>query len=124
MPPTDISKVPGVQIKSAKRDKTNFVFTEDATRTTVANLVNLMVQGSFIDFYDSEPTISDPGVYVTMKKAGDGFLFHFGNHGWTSKWIPASKDEAIQYLWACHRDNDNAKGHSVRGIRTKSPALQ
>ena len=108
LPPTKLGYVRGIAVTESGTDKSRFVFTDQASRQTVANLINLLENGGKIDFYDSEPTISDPGVYVTLKKADEGFLFHFGNHGWTTSWIPANREEAIDYLWACHSDNDQS----------------
>lgn len=95
-----------IRVESKTTDKWVFRFDKNVTKRQTAQVLNLLENGGYIDFYDSKLTISDPGIYVTLKKISDDeFVLHCGNHGWSRGYFAIKKDEAYEYFWISHDDN-------------------
>ena len=95
-----------IQLRSKTEDKYVFDFEADVTQHQTEQILDLLDVGGKIDFYDSKLTISDPGIYVSLKKISqDEFAIYCGNHGWTRGYFAIKKAEAYEYFWISHDDN-------------------
>lgn len=106
--PDSLDGVRGVgNIQSNLRFGHIFLFNEQASQTSVHQVLSLLPERGQISFFDSaHPQISEPGAYVTYRRvANDEFFVRFANEGWKSHWFVLSEDEAVAYLWDCHDDN-------------------
>ena len=104
--PGSIEEVNNIQIFEYSEDRCVFKFQETITRRDTDQILDLLDIGGQVEFFDSKKTISDPGLYVDMVKMPDQrFAVHFGNHGWTSKWMYLTKNQAHDYFWISHDDN-------------------
>lgn len=55
-----------------------------------------------LSFHDPDyPSPSDAGAYVSIRRKGTGFVYHFGNHGWSRDWQPQSFEFLTAYLARC-----------------------
>lgn len=51
------------------------------------DVLTWLPEGWELSFYDRfYPRISDPGAYIDVQRQGERFVYHMGNHGWTSEW--------------------------------------
>lgn len=105
--PRNLEEVRHVQILSAEDDgEYTFRFEPEVERVSTDHVLRLLPIGGQLWFFDSNKTISDPGLYVSMRRiTEDEFALHYGNHGWTSDWFAISSDVAHDYFWICHDDN-------------------
>ena len=77
-------------------------FTAEADGETVSAVLSCVSGDRELTFFDAEhPQLSDPGAYISLVRSPDGLLAQSGNHGWPSRWIPITEQEAQRYLQAC-----------------------
>lgn len=101
-----IEEVNNIRIYENSEDHCVFKFEETIARRDTDQILELLDVGGRVEFFDSKKTLSDPGIYVDMVKMPDQrFAAYFGNHGWTSKWMYLTKNEAHDYFWISHDDN-------------------
>ncbi len=107
LPPKTLQDVKHVHIIEASGEDTfRFRFEPTVTRRSTDQVLNLLPVGGRLWFFDLNKTISDPGLYTTLRRTSDEqWWAHCGNHGFFSDWFPITKEEASEYFWACHDDN-------------------
>lgn len=89
--------LPGIEV-----EQHYYQFTGEADRDTVlAVLVRVSADRDLI-FYDAEhPQLTEPGAHITLVRSPDGLLAKSGGHGWSSRWVPITDQEAERYLESC-----------------------
>ena len=41
------------------------------------------------------------------------YLVELANHGWSTDWFPITRQEAVEYIWACRTDNGPDRSNSL-----------
>ena len=63
----------------------DYQFTEEADVETVRVLPGCVYNGYELSFSDADhPPTSDPGAYITLARASEGFVAMCAHHGWSS----------------------------------------
>ena len=105
--PKNLKEVSHVLILEEGNDNSfSFRFEPEVTRKSTDQVLDLLPFGGRLWFFDFNKTISDPGLYTTLRRTSeDEWCVYYGNHGWTSNWFPITNEEASAYYWICHDDN-------------------
>ena len=122
---SDLAKIPGLRVENEHADCVEFLFEPDAGPSAAAALVSQMPNDASLWFYDSEKEpISDPGVFVTVRRREGLLWLQFKNHGWSTDWAQVPEPDVARYVWVCREDNCVGKELFYRGagMRWKTSA--
>ncbi|MFV0393147.1 MAG: hypothetical protein ACK5LC_01940 [Coprobacillaceae bacterium] len=116
----DKAEILGFKTNIKKNNNMNYltIYSEETpTKKTIKKLLEVFDEGYHIRFFDYfHKQISDPGAYINVVKDNDSFLFHKGNHGWSSEWITISTNNLVTYIvdnWNYGDPSDEYKNYII-----------
>ncbi len=109
-----LSEIEGIKILHTRKRGHDIVFDRNATSRTADHLVGQLEEQTSLWFYDSVyDSPSDPGAFVEILFYAGEYWVKLSNHGWSTDWLPVTRDEAVEYLWACRGDNGPDRKNSL-----------
>ena len=94
-------------INPSRNNERHYLVTPEVSPVEITQFLQLLPENQRLSFYDQfhPGTEEDPGVYVSIEKEGDYFVYMIANHGWSSKWTIQSVEFITAYILI------NAKSH-------------
>ncbi|CAG7857804.1 hypothetical protein MCAMS1_02767 [biofilm metagenome] len=106
--------VTGTTIRQ-NEDVFEYVFDTPPTYTTFLTILHLLPRGHELTFFDQYfPSASDPGAFVSVQRKADKFMYHIGNHGWSTEWQLQSANLIAAWMAL----NANAKNNCSESMST------
>ncbi|NWF74619.1 MAG: hypothetical protein HXY51_16490 [Nitrospirae bacterium] len=90
----EMPAIAGLTIAKRTSDCVEVAVGPEAGEGVFLRLLFWLPRGHELSFYDQyfPGTSGDPGAYVDVQRKNDWFLYHMGNHGWSSDWATQSPE--------------------------------
>ncbi|NOS82550.1 MAG: hypothetical protein E8D46_00270 [Nitrospira sp.] len=90
----EMPAIAGLTVAKRTSDHVEITVGPEAGEGAFLRLLFWLPRGHELSFYDQyfPGTSGDPGAYVDVQRKNDWFLYHMGNHGWSSDWATQSPE--------------------------------
>lgn len=90
----EMPAIANLTIVKCESDRVEVAVGPEAGEGAFLRLLFWLPRGHELSFYDQyfPGTSGDPGAYVDVQRKNDWFLYHMGNHGWSSDWATQSPE--------------------------------
>ena len=121
-----LNNIEGLKYKVSEDDANKYdIEYRDITKDQIYSIINSIPNSSSISYWDMlHPTISDPGLYVTIQKYEDRYVYKLGNHGWSTKYRPIQRFQIIRYINKLKNRSEtqlriNRRADTIEGMRNR-----
>lgn len=111
-------------MESETVDRAELLLEPDASPPAAKKRIAQMPIDPSLWSYDSDKeAISEPGVFVTVRRWAGLLWLRFQNHGWSTDWAEVSERDFVRSRWVCREDNCVGKKlfHRGAGMRWTKP---